>query len=247
MAKKHFFEQKEFTKTYLIPYFEKCLPGFRNMKILEVGCAEAGFLDVLNDMGIYTIGIELEEERVKIAKELNPNLKVLLGDITDEKFCNELGQKFDLIVMRDVIEHVPDRTATFANLRKLLEKEGYLYITFPPRFSAFAGHQQNYRSILQYFPYLHLLPNVFIKGLASLFNENPGITEKVILNYKVGLSLKRFKEYYEKFNFKPVVEELFFFRPIYKIRFNVNPLKSPNIPLLKKILAFGCECLLQKS
>lgn len=247
MAKKHFYEQKEFTSTYLIPYFEKYLPDFKNMRILEVGCAEAGFLDVLNDMNIDAIGIELEEQRVKIAKELNPNLEVLLGNITDEKFCDDIGQKFDLIVMRDVIEHIPDRMATFANLRKLLEEDGYLYITFPPRFSAFAGHQQNYHSILKYFPYLQLFPDVFIKILASSFKENPGVTEQVILNYKVGLSLRKFEEYYKKFNFKLVVEELFFFRPIYQIRFKVKPRKSPNIPFVKKIMAYGCECLLQKN
>lgn len=247
MAKKHFFEQKKFTEMYLIPYFQKHLSNFEKMKILEVGCAEAGFMDVLNDMDIDVVGIELEEDRVKTAKELNPNLKVILGDITSDKICEDIGQKFNLIVMRDVIEHIPDRMATFKNLRKLLEKDGYLYITFPPRFSAFAGHQQNYRSILKYFPYLHLLPNVCIKMLAGIFKDNPGTTEKVILNYKVGLTIKKFEEYYKKFNFSPVVKDLFLFRPIYQIRFKVKPRKLPNIPIAKKVLAFGCEYLLQKN
>jgi hypothetical protein len=82
--------------------------------------------------------------------------------------------------------------------------------------------------------------------LAALFKDTPGTTEKIILNYKVGLTIKKFEEYYKEFNFSPVVEDLFLFRPIYQIRFKVKPRKSPNIPIVKKILAFGCEYLLQK-
>jgi SAM-dependent methyltransferase len=247
MGEVHFNEQKQFTNSYILPYFQAHLPDFKNMKILEVGCAEAGFLDVLYKMKIDATGLELEQGRVDIALKNNSNLDVLVGDITDDKIVETIGQTFDLILMRDVIEHVPDRIAAFRNLNKLLNKNGFLFITFPPRFSGFAGHQQNAKSILRFVPYLHLFPNFVIRFLGKLFNEKTEFMESIILNYRIGLTVDAFEHLYSQSHFKPVVKELFLFRPIFKIRFNLTPRKFPNIPLLREVFAFGCEYLLQKT
>ena len=245
MGEKHFDEQKKHTTSYLIPYFKKHLPTFKNFKILEIGCAEAGFLNVLYELGITAIGLELESQRVKIANEKNPELKIFVGDITDDKIVEKIGNEFDLIVMRDTIEHIPNRMAAFSNIAKLLKKNGYLYVTFPPRFSGFAGHQQNGKSVLRFVPYLHLLPEWTIRILGKIFKERINLIESVVLNYKEGLSIRAFEKYYSKFNFKPVVKELFLFRPIYKIRFIVTPRKVPNIPFIREFIAFGCEYFLK--
>lgn len=247
MAEKHFYEQKKHTTSYLLPYFEKHLPDFQNFRILEIGCAEAGFLDVLYEMGIESAGLEIEAHRVKLAKSKNPNLKIILGDITNREISAQINESFDLIVMRDVIEHIPTRKTAFQNINKLLKKNGYLYITFPPKYSGFAGHQQNGKSMLRYMPWVHLLPAGVLRFMGKILNEKTGLIEEVILNNKVGLTIAAFEKYYSQANFKPVVKELFLFRPIYKIRFNLSPKKFPNIPFIREFLAFGCEYLLQKS
>ena len=185
MSEIHFYEQKNHTISYLIPFFKKYLPNFEDLKILEVGCAEAGFLDSLYDLGVDAIGLELEDRRVRIAREKNPMLKIFVGDITDENIVGQIGSSFDLVVMRDVIEHIPDKIAAFSMLNKLLKKGGYLYTTFPPRFSAFAGHQQYGQSILRFVPYLHMFPKGMIKALGKIFREKPSLIEHVILNYKI--------------------------------------------------------------
>ena len=247
MGEIHFNEQKQFTNSYILPYFEAHLPEFRNMKILEVGCAEAGFLDVLYEMKIEATGLELEQGRVDIALKNSPNLNVMVGDITDDKIVEKIGKSFDLILMRDVIEHIPDRIAAFKNLNKLLNKNGFLYITFPPRFSGFAGHQQNAKSILRFVPFLHLLPNFVIRLFGNLFDEKTELMEGIILNYRIGLTIGVFEKLYSQHQFKSVVRELFLFRPVFKIRFNITPRKFPNIHLLREFFAFGCEYLLQKT
>jgi SAM-dependent methyltransferase len=246
MGEIHFNEQKRFTKSYILPYFEAHLPDFKTMKILEVGCAEAGFLDVLYEMKIEATGLELEQGRVDIALKNNPNLNVMVGDITDDQIVIKIGKSFDLIVMRDVIEHIPNRISAFRNLNKLLNPNGYLYITFPPRFSGFAGHQQNAKSILRLVPYLHLLPNFIIRLFGKLFNEKSDFMESIILNYRIGLTIRAFENFYSHSHFKAMVKELFLFRPVFKIRLNITSRKFPNIPLLREFFAFGCEYLLQK-
>lgn len=247
MSEKHYFEQIEHTEKYLIPYFKNQFANFENFKVLEVGCAEGGFLELLAKMGMDVCGLELSPKRVAISKQKNPALDVRVGDITNSAIVQQLNSSFDLIVFRDVIEHIPNRTATFENIIKLLKPEGCVFFSFPPRFSGFAGHQQVGRSVLRYVPYWHLLPSAVIKLLGKLFNEHEYIVENAILNFKIGLTIRQFEKYYQTFQFKPIKKELFLFRPIYKIRFNVNPLRFPNIPILREFFAFGCECILKKN
>lgn len=246
MAEKHFFEQQEFTRSFLIPTFNDLIPDFHKLKILEVGCGEAGFLDVLAELGIDAVGLELEASRVETARQKNPRLNIQEGDITDSKLAKTLGSNFDLIIMRDVIEHIPDRQPAFTNLHRLLREGGYLYITFPPRFSGFAGHQQNGKTLLRFIPYLHLLPEFLLRFLQKIFHERPEVIQAVIQNYSIGLTIASFNKYFRQNGFGLVQRDLYLSRPIYKIRFGVPALKVPNIPILREFLAFGCECLLVK-
>jgi len=247
MSEKHYFEQVEHTQSYLVPFFKKQIHNFEQLKILEVGCAEGGFLDVLYELGMDVAGVELSPGRVEIAKQKNPKMNVMVGDITSPNIADEINDQFDLIVLRDVIEHIPDRNATFKNISKLLKPGGFLFVSFPPRFSGFAGHQQVGRSVLRYLPYYHLLPNFLIKGLGKMLNEREFVIKNAIHNYKIGLSIRAFERYYKSSGLEVVQKELFLFRPLYKIRFNVNPRKFPNIPVLREVFAFGCETLLKKT
>lgn len=247
MAEKHFHEQTEHTNSYLVPYFRKHLPEFDGFKILEIGCAEAGFLHVIQSLGHECVGLELSSARVRTALQKNSNLKIFVGDITDGKVADLIGTTFDLIVMRDTIEHIPNRFDTFANIDRLLRSEGFLYVTFPPRYSGFAGHQQNGRSVLRFVPYLHLLPSPVIRILGNLLNERRALIEGVIQNYTDGLTIRTFERFCSEFHFNAIVKDLFLLRPIYEIRFHVKPRRVPNVPLLRELVAFGCEYLLQKS
>lgn len=246
MAEKHFKEQIEFTNWYLLPYFKNHIPNLSSCSVLEVGCAEGGFVKVLHDLGIKIKGLELEQARVDTAKLKAPELDIIQADITDTNVSEKLGEKFDLIVMRDVIEHIPNRDAAFSNLYDLLNDNGYLFITFPPRFSGFAGHQQNGKSFFRYLPFLQLLPNFVIRLLGKVFNESEKLINHVIINYKIGLSIRKFNYFYKKYSFELIKSDLFLFRPIYKIRFGINPVKIPSLPIIKEFIAFGCESLLKK-
>jgi SAM-dependent methyltransferase len=247
MSEKHFIEQKNHAESYLIPYFERHLPGFRRFRILEVGCAEAGFLDALYEYGISSAGLELEPHRIALAKTMNPNLELNVGDIANPGIVSRLGKTYHLIVMRDVIEHISDKDSTFQNLRQLLNPDGYLYITFPPKFSPFGGHHQNGRSILRKLPYLQLLPPVLIRFLGRIFREHPQIIENTITNFRIGLSMRHFESLYKTAGFQMHMKELFLFRPVYQTRMGLKHKRLPDIPIVRELITFGYECLLQKS
>ncbi len=245
MAEKHFIEQQKHTRSYLIPYFELHLADFKDLRILEVGCAEAGFLDVLHNLGIDAKGIELVAHRIELAKEKNPDLDLIVGDITDPGILNITGQPFDLVVMRDVIEHIPDRYAVLKHISLLLRPGGYLFVSFPPRFSAFAGHQQNGKSWLRKIPFLQVLPVSLIQSLGHLAHEREEMIREIIRNKHYGLPIRAFEKIAMKTGFNPVVKEHFIFRPIYQTRFNLKPWKIPAVPLIREVVTMGYESLLQ--
>ncbi|MBN1893302.1 class I SAM-dependent methyltransferase [bacterium] len=247
MSEKHFHEQAYFTRDYLLPYFERHIPGFHGLSFLEIGCAEGGFLHVLHEMGLAVQGVELMKARADLARRLSPGLKVLTGDITDDRMPESLARTFGCIVLRDVIEHVEDRESLFRNIDRLLEPGGYLYVTFPPKYSPFAGHHQVGRSWLRKVPYLHLLPGSWIKSLGAWSGEYPHIPADAKNNFRTGLTLRKFQSLCRKYGLKPIVREYFLVRPVYRIRFGWKTRRMPPLPVLDEVLTSGCECLLRKS
>lgn len=247
MPEQHFYEQRDHTDNYLVPFFKKHIKNFQNLKVLEVGCAEAGLMDRLSELGFEVTGVEIDPERAKIANEKNKNLNVIVGDISDPKIVEQTGNEFDFIIMREVIEHVIDKETAFANLNKLLKEGGYLFVSFPPKYSPFAGHQQVGLSILKAVPYIHMLPKKIITLLAKLFKEHQNFPHHVKFNYSTGCSIRNFEKLYKKNGFSIVIKEFFLFRPIYKLRFGLPLIKIPNLPLIREILSFGCETLLRKN
>jgi len=246
MAERHFFEQREHAKSYLIPLFQKYLSDFESFRVLEIGCAEAGFLDALHDIGIETVGLELEAHRVRIAMEKNPVLNIIVGDISDKTIGDKIKKSFNLIVLKDVIEHIADRPSIFQNINSLLKKDGYLYITFPPKFSPFGGHQQNGSSVLRFIPYLHLFPEKLVRISGDIFHERQNLIEEVIFHSKEGLSIRTFEKYCDEFSLFATFKNYYLIRPIHKTRFKISSRKIPDIPLVREFITFGCEYLLRK-
>ncbi|HPI74842.1 MAG TPA: hypothetical protein PLZ01_15620, partial [bacterium] len=133
------------------------------------------------------------------------------------------------------------------NLRALLADRGRVYITFPPRFSAFAGHQQMGRSLLRRLPYVHLWPGWLLRPAGRLLQEHDYLIEEVLRNYRIGLSVHGFEKYCRRYGFVFLRRDLFLIRPIYRQRFGWSPKKIPSLPVVREFLAAGCECLLQKN
>jgi len=246
MAEKHFYEQAEYTKKYLIPYFQKNIPNFHKLSVLEIGCAEGGLLEALSDLGMEAAGIEIDTERAAIAKKKNSNLNIVVGDIMDEFLPDKIGKQYDFIIMREVIEHITNKYAAFKNLDKLTKKDGYLFISFPPKCSPFAGHQQIAKSFLKMIPYLHILPKLFLRPIAKHLGEKDDYVDEIKLHYSTGMVIKHFETLYQINLFKPIKKDLFLFRPIYAYRFGLPTIKFPNIPIVREYISLGCETLLKK-
>jgi len=246
MPEKHYYEQYNYTKEYLLPYFQKYVSNFKGLKVLEIGCAEAGFLAVMKELGAEVFGVEISPDRVNIAHEKNPDIKIFVGDISGNNINEVITEKFDFIVMREVIEHIPDKASTFKNLDLLLNNGGFLFVSFPPKYSPFAGHQQIGRSFMKMTPFVHLLPKSLLDKAAKALHEKEDYIDEIKYNYFTGMGIRKFEQFIKKYKYKILQKDLFLFRPIYRGRFGLPTIKLPNAPLIREFVTFGYEIFLTK-
>lgn len=103
----------------------------RNKKLLDVGCGDGRFFDLLIKEGFSKndfIGIDPTQQSVE--KCLNKGYKVL-GLTTKQYIEKYISTKFDVIVSFHVLEHLSDPIQFIKELLELLNTEGCIYLSTP--------------------------------------------------------------------------------------------------------------------
>lgn len=103
--------------------------SFRNLKkgstILEVGCSYGNFLSYIKAKGYNVYGIEPGENAAQRAREAGLDVEtVSLEDYQTDK-------KFDLIIMRHVLEHLADPVTSLKKMSGFLNDNGRIYCILP--------------------------------------------------------------------------------------------------------------------
>ena len=105
----------------------------QNAKIFEIGCNDGLFLEQLKLRGQRVcVGLEPNSFATKIATEQR-GLDVY-ETFLDEKTCRDALTrygKFDLVMARQVLEHVPDIGLFFECVNRLLAEDGLVFIDVP--------------------------------------------------------------------------------------------------------------------
>ena len=220
-------------------------------RILEVGCAEAGLLKFYQNKGAICSGLELSDVRFNNALLLNePNaLHLFQANICEpDSYSNEIIEKYDTIVIRDVIEHIEDKTTALANIFNLLKPGGKLFMSFPPKYCAYAGHQQTVPTMLGKLPYLHLVPDFLYSGYLRLIGCPEKKISYLISTKKTRISIKGMRKLVNKIGFNVKKESKWFVRPAYSFRFGLPKMKNlfSWIPGLDEVFSNGVLYLLER-
>ena len=102
-------------------------PGTR---VLEVVCGEGGVLRAFLDRGCEGVGVERSGTRLERARELlagaleQQNARLVNGDILDLEPEKDLGGRFDLVILKDAIEHTPEQPRLLVRLKDCLKPGG---------------------------------------------------------------------------------------------------------------------------
>ncbi|MDR0793125.1 MAG: class I SAM-dependent methyltransferase, partial [Chitinophagaceae bacterium] len=146
--KKRYFDiQEENARKYVIPFIEEKFPVLPGMRVMEIGCGEGGVLKAFIGKGCVGVGIELDLPRIDNAAiwmkdDIELGKVRFVGKDIYLVEAAELNGLFDIIVMKDVIEHIHDQNRLLARLKNFLKPEGVVFFGFPPWQMPFGGHQQ---------------------------------------------------------------------------------------------------------
>ena len=106
--KEYYFEyQYKLAEQYYIPLLKKINIELENQKIFDVGCGNGGFISAFSDYSTNLYAIEIKE--FDWDKKTKDRVNFLIGDLTEmtAKKVAIIGGSVDLIILRDVIEHIP--------------------------------------------------------------------------------------------------------------------------------------------
>jgi len=97
--------------------------------ILEIGCNTGYFSRVLMGYGHNVLGIEKDEDTVKIAR--HEGIPVVCGDIENPEVIPSIEMKFDFVLLMDILEHLKDPADVLKRLKSVLNKNGRIVVTGP--------------------------------------------------------------------------------------------------------------------
>lgn len=112
----------------MVPYlmeFINYLP--QNPRILDLCCGTGYESMRLEKLGAEVTGIDFSEESIKIAKELNPNIKFVVEDMLND--YSYVGKFHGCAVIAGLI-HLPDHklSKAFEEVYKVINDDGFLFV-----------------------------------------------------------------------------------------------------------------------
>ena len=95
-------------KLFKLPNLLRVLPAAQPVEsVLEIGCATGELIAAMPvRQGGRRIGIDISNANVLAARARFPDVEFRCGD-----FCELTGSRFDVVILSDVLEHVPDDAA----------------------------------------------------------------------------------------------------------------------------------------
>lgn len=111
---------------WLKAIIKKHIPLAPHKRILELGCGTGDVLAYLNPK--YGLGIDLSENMIAAAKKKHKSMRNLKF-MTGAGETLQLKDKFDVILMPDVIEHLADVKETFRSLADIADKKTKIIVT----------------------------------------------------------------------------------------------------------------------
>jgi 2-polyprenyl-3-methyl-5-hydroxy-6-metoxy-1,4-benzoquinol methylase len=119
----------------LLAAAERARGGVAGGRMLEVGCGEGWLLAAASRAGLEVRGLDFSDDALR---RFHPQLldRAAFGDAFQNlDALIEAGERFDVVAMEHVLEHVVDPEALLARLPRLIAPGGVAAVTVPNDFS----------------------------------------------------------------------------------------------------------------
>jgi 2-polyprenyl-3-methyl-5-hydroxy-6-metoxy-1,4-benzoquinol methylase len=239
---------------FILPHLSRWGVDVKNMRVLDLGCGTGGITVALAEIGADCVGIDLNPSHIAQAVYMAEEHGVKANFVsTDALKFGQLeqvlkGRVFDLVILSEFLEHLVNLqnvSSLLDSLREYLYPGGYLYVSFPPWFNPFGGHQAGW-PVIRSIPWFHIIPHRLKRVIApkharqylEFFQE---------LNH---LTIGSFENMTKETKLTVVHKELFHFRPEFYWRYGVPTVRSSilgRIPILREVTTTGAFYLLAKA
>lgn len=109
----------------------KALPQFPNLKVLDLSCGDAVLLSELAGLGCQCVGTRYKEgDYILRGVEVHPEVRIE-DEIDLSKSLPFEDASFDVVVLQEVIEHLPCHLSIVSELSRVLKPGGTLLLSTP--------------------------------------------------------------------------------------------------------------------
>lgn len=230
---------------FLLPLLERHGVSLEGKSVLDAGCGYGGVLVALATRHVLAEahGVDLDAEMISRGTErCGPAVRLEVGD-----FFGIEGRTYDVVLLRDVLEHIVDVEGAFAQARRLLEPGGIVFASFAPFYSPFGGHQHNGAGLASCLPWIHLLPEVAFRSLLRLpgnsYKAEGSLSADMETVLRTRLTLSRFRRAASAAGFRTIYRAQYLSRPDYAVKFGLPQVSFPAVPVLGELLCTGAEAL----
>ena len=244
-----FRQQAVNSEKYVFPFIQSVMK-LKECRILEIGCGEGGVLKPFLRNENVCYGVDLNTSKIQYAREAADHRALFFNrDIYDPELIKEFHKKFDLILLMNTIEHIPDSGKLVSTMKHLCKDRGMMFIAFPPWFMPYAGHQQMARSRLAKLPYYHLLPKTIYKHLLKLMGEDETKINNLLSIADTRVTIQGFEKLIRRCGCQTIKKQLYLINPIYKVKFGLKAVKQlpviRSVPWLRDFFTTTCYYLIQ--
>lgn len=116
----------EFVRTIIESEINCC-----GLKILDLGSGEGGTSAAFADDN-KVVSVDISKVRLNHQHQYNKDFTKVLGNALSLPFENA---SFDLIIIQDVIEHLPSAAKVLNEVKRVLKNGGLIYLSTPNKFS----------------------------------------------------------------------------------------------------------------
>jgi len=248
--------QATLTSQYLIPTLRGWSFDPAGKRILEIGCGDGGCGAELQRAGARVTALDIDARLVQISNDLNRRegvgVQAFVGDINDAHCPGLERGPFDLVLLRDVVEHLENLEQVLRIVVAHLSPGGFVFVDFPPYYSPFGAHQQilprrklgpvPYNKL----PWIQLLPDALFLRLVA--GDGPANREVRRLR-GIRLTLGKFERAVRRIPLRIRRRELHLLRPSFKLRYGLPVLGASfvgQVPGLNELLVTGAYFLLER-
>jgi len=217
---------------YILPFIEERFSIKEKMRVLEIGCGEGGVLKAFINKGCTGVGVELDNARLELAREwmkeeVADQKVVFISKNIYDMTIEELGGLFDIIILKDVIEHIHDQPKLMEYMKGLLVHDGVIFFGFPPWQMPLGGHQQILKNkVLSKIPWYHLLPRPLYSGILKAAGENVADMMEI---RDTGISIEKFERIVKHAGYNILNHRHYLINPIYEYKFGLKPVKQASL------------------